>query len=247
MSIPTTRTTFKEYCLRKLGSPVIEINVADAQIEDRIDEALTKFANEHYNGHIESYLKHQITEEDKTNKYITLPTNIIGVNRVFPVGWGMASYNMFSAEYQMALSDLYALRTSTQMTDYYLYQRHISMVAQLVSKLTPTRFNKTTDKLYLDISWGTMAVGTYIIIDCKIVVDPTTHTEIYSDEWLIKYTTSLIKQQWGNNLKKFSGMEMPGGISFNGQQIYDEATQELQTLEEELQLKWMRPPHFLVG
>lgn len=246
MAIPTTRAEFKEYCLRKLGKPVIEINVSDEQVEDRIDEALKYYWDYHFDGSEKIYYKHLVTEQDKINKYITLPDNIIGAVHVFPVGAGVNTNNLFNIRYQIALNDLYTL-TSVSMVPYYMAMTHIQLLEQLLVGQQPLRYNRHTNKLYLDMDWDRANVGQYLIIEAYEVINPDTYSDAWSDRWLLRYTTELIKKQWGGNLKKFGNMQMPGGITFNGQQLYDEAHDEITKLESEMINSYSLPSNMMIG
>jgi len=245
---PGTRAQLKDWCLRRLGFPVIEINVDDDQVEDRIDEALQYFQDFHFDGVERWYLKHQVSSTDITNEYIPITNDaVIGINRIFPVSSTNASVNMFDLRYQLRLHELYDF-TSTSYVNYVLTQQHIRTLDMLFAGENPIRFNRHNRKLYLDWNWtGDITAGEYIIIEGFIILDPDTYTNVYNDRMLKRYATALIKRQWGSNLKKFSGMSLPGGVNINGQQIYDEAVQEIKELEEEIRNTYEEPPQFLVG
>jgi hypothetical protein len=246
MAIPNSRATFKENCLRRLGKPVIEINVDDDQIDDRIDEALQYFWDYHFDGSEKIYYRHLISQTDKTNKYITLPENIIGAVNIFPVGQGLNTNNLFNIRYQIALNDLYTL-TSVSMVPYYMALSHIQFLEQMLVGQQPLRYNRHVNKLYIDMDWTRVDVGEYLIVEAYEIINPDTYTDAWSDRWLLRYTACLIKQQWGNNLKKFEGMKMPGGLTFNGQKIYDEATQERAELEKEMIHSYSLPVTDMIG
>lgn len=247
MSIPASREQLKDWCLRQLGHPVIEINIDDDQLDDRIDQAIQYYRDFHYDGTERTYIAHAITALDKTNKYITITEDVIGINRIFPVGTTNARINMFDLRYQLRLHDLWDF-TSTSYVTYSLTMQHLRTLDLLFSGETPIRFNRHTDRLYIDWNWeDTMDTGEYIMIECFRVVDPETYTDVYNDRMLKKLATALVKQQWGNNLKKFSGMQLPGGITMNGQQIYDEATIEIKELEEQIRDTYEQPPMMLIG
>ena len=234
MATPTSRQEFKEYCLRKLGKPVIEINVDDDQVDDRIDEALKYYWDYHFDGSEKLYYKYQVTEQDRINKYITLPDNIIGAISIFPIGDPSLSVNdIFNIKYQIALNDLYTL-TSVQLTPYYMAMEHLALITQILVGQQPVRYNRHTNKFYIDADWGKIKTGNWLIVECYRVVDPDEYNDAWGDRWLARYCTALIKKQWGNNMKKFSGMTLPGGIQMNGQQIYDEAEEEIAKLEAEM-------------
>ena len=246
MAVPTSRAEFTENCLRRLGKPVIEINVDDDQVSDRIDEALHYYWDYHFDGSEKTYYKYAITEQDKTNKYITMPENIIGVVNIFDLGSTLGVNNLFNIRYQIALNDLYTL-TSVSMVPYYMAMNHVQFLEQMLVGKQPLRYNRHTDRLYLDMDWDRIASGEYIIVEAYQVVDPDTYTDAWSDRWLLRYAACLIKQQWGQNLKKFEGMKLPGGLMFNGQKIYDEATQEREELEKEMIYSYSLPASDLIG
>ena len=237
----------KDWCLRQLGFPVLDINVDDDQVEDRIDEAFSYFQQFHFDGVERWYLKHQVTSTDITNEYIPIPDSIIGVSRIFPIGSTNASINMFDLRYQLRLHELYDF-TSTSYVNYALTMQHIRTLDMLFSGETPIRFNRHTNKLYIDQNWlSGIDAGEWIVIEGHIILDPDTYTKVYGDRMLLKYATALIKRQWGNNMKKFDKMQLPGGITMNGQQIYDEAVQEIKELEDLIRDTYEEPPQFLVG
>jgi len=247
MALPASREQMKDWCLRDLGFPVIDINVDDDQVDDRVEEAFSYFQQFHFDGVERWYLKHQITQTDIANEYISIPDSIIGVNRIFPIGSTNASVNMFDLRYQLRLHELYDF-TSTSYVNYVLTQQHIRTLDMLFSGETPIRFNRHTGKLYIDQNWiSGVQAGEWIIIESFIIIDPNTYTKVYGDRMLLKYATALIKKQWGNNMKKFGGMQLPGGITMNGQAIFDEAVQEIKDLEALIRDTYEEPPQFLVG
>ena len=233
MAVPSTRTDFKEYCLRKLGKPVIEINVDDDQVEDRIDEALKMYYDYHFDGTEKTYYKHQFTQDDIDNGYITIPENIIGVVNIFDIGQALNTANLFNIRYQIALNDLYTL-TSVSMVPYVMALTHVQFLEQILVGKKPIRYNRHINKLYIDMDMKTLAVGDYVVVEAYMIVDPNTYTDAWGDRWLARYATCLIKLQWGTNIKKYQGMKLPGGLTFNGQQIYNEALQEKNELEKEM-------------
>ena len=233
MAIPTSKESFKQYCLRKLGKPVIEINVDDDQVDDRISEALLYFADYHFDGTDKTYYKWPVTQTDIDNKYITMPDNIIGVVNIFDVGASLNTNNLFNIRYQIALNDLYTL-TSVSMVPYVMALTHIQFLEQILVGKQPIRYNRHVNKLYIDMDWGKLAIGDYLIVEAYQVIDPDVFTKTWGDRWLARYATCLIKQQWGENIKKYQGMKLPGGMTFNGQQIYNEAVQERAALEKEM-------------
>lgn len=247
MSIPSSRQNLKDWCMRQLGFPVTEINVDDDQVEDAIDSAMQYYTDFHQDAVERWYMKHQITSDDITNEYISIPENIIGVTRIFPWGSTNASVNMFDLRYQLRLHELYDF-TSTSYVNYEMTQQHIRTLDLLFSGETPIRFNRHTDRLYIDWDWSTKVdVDEWIIIEGFIIIDPETYTDVYNDRLLKKLTTSYIKKQWGTNMKKFEGMQLPGGIKMNGQQIYNEAVQEIAEIEQLIRLSHEEPPQFIIG
>lgn len=247
MSIPASRNQLKDYCLRQLGHPVIEINVDDDQVEDNIDKALQYFQEFHHDGVERWYLKYQVTSTDITNQYIPITENIIGVTRIFPVGSTNASVNMFDLRYQLRLHELYDF-TSTSYVNYVMTQQHIRTLDMLFSGETPVRFNRHSDRLYIDWDWANdILAGEYIIIEGFIIIDPETYTDIYGDRLLKDLATAYIKKIWGNNMKKFEGMQLPGGIKMNGQQIYNEAVEEIKDIESLIRTSHQAPPQFIMG
>lgn len=247
MAVPTTRAEFKEYCLRKLGKPVIEINVDDDQVEDRIDESIRYYWDYHFDGTERTYYKHQITQNDIDNEYITLPENVIGAVSIFSIADpAVSSDDLFNIRYQIALNDLYTL-TSVSMIPYYMTMEHLALVQELIVGKQPIRFNRHTDRLYIDMKWSTLNVGEYLLVEAYQVVDPESYSDAYGDRWLQNYTTAKIKYQWGANLTKFSGMQLPGGLTFNGDKIMDDAMQEISRMEEEMVASYSLPALDMIG
>lgn len=234
MANPTTKAEFKAYCLRKLGAPVIEINVDDDQVDDRVDEAMRYYWDYHFDGSEKIYYKHQITEQDRQNKYITLPENIIGAVSVFPIGDPMVrSDDLFNIRYQIALNDLYTL-TSVSMVPYYMVMEHLALVSEMLVGRQPIRYSRHKDRLYVDMDWQAYNVGEFLLVEAYEVIDPDVYTDVWNDRWLQNYATALIKRQWGSNLTKFTGMSLPGGVQFNGEKIYNDAVDEVNKLEQEM-------------
>lgn len=246
MARPTTRSQFKDYCLRRLGYPVIDINVDDEQVEDRIDEALLYYQDYHFDGSNRILHKHQVTQADKDNGYITLPENIVGVVRILPFYDSVSSSNMFDVRYQIHLNDLFDLSQSSY-TQYVLSMTHINFLEEIFVGKKPIRYNRHIDKLYIDMNWDDIQVDEYLVVDAYAYTDPDVYADVWNDRWLQRYATSLIKRQWGTNLSKFEGMQLPGGLQFNGQRIYDEATTEIDKLEEEMITSYSLPVSDMVG
>jgi len=233
MAIPTTRTLFAQNCLRRLGAGAKEINVTDEQIDDRIDEALAYYGDYHFDASEKTYYKHQVTDTDKTNRYITLPENIMGAVKIFPIGTGTNTNNLFNIRYQIALNDLYTL-TSVSMVPYYMAMQHIRVLEELLVGQQPIRYSRHRNILYVDMDWDKVDTGQFLIVEAYDVIDPTVYADVWKDRWLLQYCTALIKRQWGANLKFYDGMTLPNGITFNGQRTYDEAIEEIRMLEEEM-------------
>ena len=242
----SSRDDFKEYCLRKLGKPVIEINVDDDQVEDRVEEALKYYWDYHFDGTEKVFYKKQITEEDITNKYITLPQNIIGAVSIFDIGDYLATNNLFNIRYQIALNDLYTL-TYQSMVPYYMAFQQIQLLEQLLVGKQPIRYNRNTNKLFVDTDWTKLTPGYFLVVEAYQIVDPADYNDVWNDRWLQRYATELIKKQWGSNLTKFVGMQLPGGITFNGEKIYNDAHEALEKLESEMITSYSLPVTDLIG
>jgi hypothetical protein len=246
MAKPTTREQFREYCLRKLGKPVIEINVDEDQVEDRIDESLRYYWDYHFDGSARTFYKHIVTEQDKDNGYITMPENIIGAINIFDIGDAVNTNNLFNIRYQIALNDLYTL-TSQSMVPYYMAMQHIQFLEELLVGKQPIRYNRHKNRLHIDMDWDKVPTGNYVIIEAYEIVDPDIYSDVWADRWLQNYTTAKIKYQWGSNLTKFTGMTLPGGIQFNGEKIMDDAAAEIAKMEDEMINSYSLPVSDMVG
>jgi hypothetical protein len=247
MAVPASRNDFKEYCLRRLGKPVIEINVDDDQVEDRVDEAIRYYWDYHFDGSEKTYYKHEISSTDKTNKYITLPENIIGVVSVFPISDpSIRSDDLFNIRYQIALNDLYTL-TNVSLVPYYMAMEHLSLLTEMLVGRQPVRYTRHRDRCYIDMDWNVVNEGEFLLIEAYEVIDPDTFTDVWGDRWLQNYTTALIKRQWGNNLTKFSGMVLPGGVQFNGDRILSDAQAEIEKMEADMISSYSLPVTDMVG
>lgn len=240
------RAGFKEYCLRDLGKPVININVDDVQVEDRIDEALRYYFDYHFDGSQKIYYKHQITDQNKVDGYILLPENIMGVVKIFDLSSAYNSGTLFDVRYQFAMNDMWMM-TSTSLAPYVMAMEHLQFMESILIGKVPLRYNRHVNKLYLDMDWNKLNTGSYLIVEAYEIVDPAVFTDVWDDRWLKEYCTALIKRQWGNNLKKFDGMEMPGGVKFNGQRIYDEAINEIDRLRHEMINSYSLPASDMIG
>jgi len=243
---PTNREEFKEYVLRRLGAPAIDINVDEDQLQDRIDEALLYFADYHYDGTEAIYYKHEITQEDIDNKYITLPDNIIGAVRVFDIGSSLTQSGMFSIQYQIALNDLYTL-TSQSLLPYYMVQQNLSLIQEILVGKQPIRYNRHVNRLHIDMNWNKLVPGQFVVVEAYKVVDPDEFHDMWADRWLTRYATALIGVQWGSNLTKFIGMQLPGGVQFNGEAILNRYMQEQKDLENEMLFGYGLPPSDMMG
>jgi len=271
MAVPSTKATLKSYCLRALGSGVIDINVSDDQIDDRLDEALQYFAEYHYDGVERMYLKHKITSDDLSRAttdesttatdtadnsvtatwlegkgFIPVPDAVISVVSVFPFT-DSATANMFDLRYQLRLNDLYDF-SSTSIMEYQMTLQHLDYLEHILVGEVPIRFSQHQQRLYLDMDWNNdIKVDEFIIIECYRKLDPATFTDIFNDMYLKRYATALIKRQWGANLSKFNGVSMLGGVTMNGETIYSQAQEELQRLEEQIQLAFELPINYMIG
>ena len=280
MAQPSTRKELIDYCKRKLGAPVLEINVADEQIEDLVDDAIQFFQERHFDGVAQTYLKYQITQDDidrgravgssgvgiastsattniegtnttfnyyETSNYLQVPNHIIGVNKIYQFeGSNSLSSGMFSIKYQLFLNDIYYWG-STELLTYSMVKSYLEDINVLLTTQKQIRFNKREDRLYLDIDWSSLRVGEYLIIDCYRALDPSSYSKVWNDSFLKLYLTSLIKRQWGQNLIKFQGVKLPGGIEFNGRQIYEDGQKEIDDIMEKMSSTYELPPLDMIG
>jgi hypothetical protein len=241
----TSRADFKNYCLKRLGFPVIDINVDDDQIEDRIDDALQYWHDYHFDGLQKVYYIKKIDQTDIDNRYLDLTEardssntalDITGVTRIFPISDSLSSVNMFDLRYQLRLNELYDF-TSASYINYTLTQQHLRNLELMFTGEVPIRFNRHTQRLMIDWAWGhsQAPVGTTVIAECYANLDPEQYANVWNDRWLKEYATALIKRQWGVNLKKFGGMQLPGGITLNGKETFDEAQEEINRLETDME------------
>ena len=247
MAQPTTRKEFKEWCLRKLGKPVIEINVDQDQTDDRVDEALSYYWDYHFDGAEKIFLKHEITQDDIDNGYITIPENVIGVVNIFNISSSAAfSNNMFSAQYQFVLNHIHEL-TNYNLVHFYMSMQHLQFMEEILTGMQPMRYNRHVNKLHIDTNWNNLNVGQFVVAECYQIVDPNVYADVWKDRWLQNYATAKIKYQWGSNLTKFVGMSLPGNVQFNGEQILNDARDEIRQLEEEMISSYSLPVHDLLG
>lgn len=247
MALPVSRQEHIDYCLRALGAPVLSINVDPEQLEDRVDEALQYYRDYHFDGTSKTYRKHVLTATDITNRYITIPEAITGITRIFDFGSTLNSTNLFNLRYQIHLNDLYDF-SSTQIAPYVMTMTHIETINEQFVGKKPIRFNRHVNKLYIDMDWLTdVQVGNYLVIDCYEVVDPSVYTDVWNDRWLLRYTTALFKRQWGMNLSKFAGIQLPGNITLDGTRILNEAQEEILRLEQEMISSYSLPVFDMSG
>jgi hypothetical protein len=246
MAQPTTRAQFKEYCLRKLGKPVIEINVDGDQVEDRIDEALSYYWDYHFDGTEKIYAKRQMTQEDIDNGYIPVPENVIGVVNIFPISGKLTGSGMFSAEYQFVLNNIHDF-VNYDLINYYMSFQHLEFMRELLTGEQPIRYNRHVNKLYIDVNKNKLKVGEFLIYECYQIVDPNIYQDVWKDRWLQNYATARIQENWGRNLTKFTGMNLPGGVQFNGEKILDDAREDIRRMEEDMIISFSLPVTDMIG
>jgi len=287
MAQPTTRTEFKEYVLRKLGAPVLDVNLASEQCEDLIDDALQYFYERHFDGVSQCYLKYQITDDDvlrgearppgtsgasqtgittttvtqnmptkgstdfswyENSNYIPIPPHVIGINKIFQYdnAQSISVSNMFSFKYQLFLNDIYYWG-QTDLLSYSMTMSYLETMNFLLNTHKQIRFNQRQDRLYLDVDWSDIKAKDYIIIDCWRTVDPVDYPRVWNDSFLKPYATALFKKQWGQNLIKFQGVKLPGGIEFNGRQLYDDGQREIDEIISKMSQTYELPPLDLIG
>ena len=276
MAQPSSRAELKEYCLKQLGKPVLEINVDDDQIDNLIDDAIQYYHERHYDGIDRVFLKHKLTPATKSTisesapvgsattsatvvgagltsltyvegvNYLPLPDSIIGVNSILKLNSSTVSDGLFNIKYQLFLNDVYYYG-ALDLLNYAMVKRYLEDLDYLLNPQAQIRFNKKNHKLYLDIDWSEVGENEYVIIDCYRIVDPSDAPKLYNDFWLKKYLTALIKKQWGQNMSKFQGVQLPGGIVLNGRQIYDDGVAEIEKLEQQLKNEYELPPMDLIG
>ena len=247
MAKPTTRATLQDYCLRNLGAPVIEINVDEDQIEDRTDDALQFYQEFHSDGVIREYLKHELTATDITNSYITVADSVTSIVRMLKINASSGS-TLFDMGYHMRMNDIFMLQgLSTQLQSYEQSQQKLSLIDHTLNTEEHIRFSRHINRVHMDEGFGDLVAGEFIVLEVYSIIDPGTHADVYNDLYLKKYLTALIKRQWGANMMKFDGFQLPGGITMNGRQMYEDAIEEITGLEEECRLIWAMPDNFLMG
>ena len=276
MAKPASRQQLIDYCLRRLGAPVLEINVDDDQVDDLVDDALQYFQERHFDGVERMFLKYKITQNDidrgkasapngpgivtstavstvgtsfnwyESANYLQIPDSVIGIEKVFKFDTSSISGGMFSIKYQLFLNDLYYFN-SVELLQYAMVKSYLEDIDFLLTTDKQVRFNKRQNRLYLDIDWGSQKEGNFVILDCYRILDPNDFTKIYNDSFLKRYLTALIKRQWGQNLIKFRGVKLPGGIELNGREIYDDAEREIDKIKESMTLEHELPPYDFIG
>ena len=281
MAKPATRQGLIDYCLRKLGAPVLEINVDDDQIDDLVDDAIQFFNERHFDGVERMYLKYKLTQADidrgqakntdgvgivttsatstsiagygtttanwyETSNFIQVPDSVVGIEKIFKFDSSSISGGMFSIKYQLFLNDLYHFN-SVELLQYAMTKSYLEDIDFLLTTDKQVRFNKRQDRLYLDIDWGYESADDWLVLDCYRALDPNSFTQVYNDVFLKQYLTALIKRQWGQNLSKFKGVKLPGGIEMNGGEILQSAESELDALRSRMTTEYELPPYDFIG
>jgi hypothetical protein len=279
MAKPSSRQELIDYCLRRLGAPVLEINVDDDQVDDLVDDALQYFHERHFDGVERMYLKYKITQADiargtgkgtdgvgiktttgtstingvstnfnfyETANYIQVPDSVIGIEKVFKFDTSSISGGMFSIKYQLFLNDLYYFN-SVELLQYAMVKSYLEDIDFLLTTDKQIRFNKRQNRMYLDIEWGAQKADSFLVIDCYRILDPNDFTKVWNDSFIKRYLTALIKRQWGQNLIKFRGVKLPGGIELNGREIYDDAEREIEEIRSKMALEYELPPYDFIG
>ena len=290
MAQPSTRQELIDYCLRQLGAPVVEINVAEEQLQDLVDDAVQFFQERHFDGVSQTYLKYQVTDADvnrgkarppgapsgdggtsgitsitttaniagdnttftyyENSNYIAIPPSIIGINKVFQYNEGLSS-GMFNIKYQLMLSDMAGLQgsgaTGYDLTSYSMTMSYLETINFLLNTHKQIRFNQRQDRMYLDVDWTELKAGEFLVLDCWSVLDGNDYSRVWNDSFIKPYLTSLIKKQWGQNLMKFQGVKLPGGVEFNGRQIFDDGQREIDEIKQKMMSTYELPPLDMIG
>jgi len=281
MAKPSSRQGLIDYCFRKLGAPVLEINVDDDQVDDLVDDALQLFNERHFDGVERMYLKYELTQEDidrgqakntdgvgivttsatstsisgygtttnnwyETSNFLQVPDSVVGIEKIFKFDSSTISGGMFSIKYQLFLNDLYQFN-SVNLLQYAMTKSYLEDIDFLLTTDKQVRFNKRQDRLYLDIDWGAESVGNWLVLDCYRALDPNSFTQVYNDSFLKLYLTALIKRQWGQNMSKFKGVKLPGGIEMNGSEIYSEGQREIDAIKQRMVNEYELPPYDFIG
>jgi hypothetical protein len=245
MALPTSKDAVIDYVLRKLGAPVLQINVDPEQVEERIDEAFQYFQDFHYEATERILLSHQITADDIASRTIAIPETVQAVFQVFIAPLGSGS-NMFSLDYHMRVQSINDIRGGNWIA-YDMAQSHLSMIRYMMQGNITFRYSRYKHELNIDARWDHIKEGEYIVVEAQGFLDPDVYAELWSDKMFLKLATAYVKQQWGTNMKKFTGMQLPGGVEMSGQQIYDEATADIEKLEEDIKNTYQVPPAMMVG
>ena len=279
MAQPSSRDGLIDYAKRQLGFPVLEINVADEQFSDLLDDAVQVYQERHYDGIVRMYLKYKITQEDidrgrarggdknagittttgtstvglsttfsfeENQNYLQMPASVIGVNQIFKVRSDTVYDGLFNIKYQLFLNDLYQFG-SIDLLQYSMVQTYLEDITFLLNPDMKFRFNIRQDRLYIDTDFQTLSVNDHFVIDCFRILDPNDFTQVYNDQFLKRYFTALCKKQWGQNLIKFQGVQLPGGIQLNGRQIYDDGVAELAEIRSKMSSDYEMPPLDMIG
>ena len=290
MAKPATRQQLIDYCFRKLGAPVLEINVDDDQVDDLVDDAIQLFNERHFDGVERMYLKYEITQGDidrgigakiagestidgkngigivtttststsipgygtttttfyENSNFLQIPESVVGVHKIFKFDTSSISGSMFSIKYQLFLNDLYYFN-SVELLQYSMTKTRLEDIDFLLTPEAQVRFNQRQDRLYMDIDWGAQKAGNFLVIDCQRALDPESFNQVYNDYFVKLYLTALIKRQWGQNLIKFRGVKLPGGLELNGREIYDDAERDLERIKEKMMLEYELPPLDFIG
>jgi len=279
MAKPSTRQGLIDYCFRRLGAPVLEINVDDDQVDDLVDDAIQFYNERHFDGVERMYLKYQITQDDidrgksggaggvgiattsatstivgtattfnfyENSNYLQVPDSVVGIEKIFKFDTSSISGGMFSIKYQLFLNDLYYFN-SVELLQYSMTKTYLEDIDFLLTTDKQIRFNKRQDRLYLDFDWSAKTKNTYLVIDCYRALDPDNFNQVYNDSFVKQYLTALIKRQWGQNLIKFRGVKLPGGIELNGREIYEDAEREIDTLRNRMMQDYELPPYDFIG
>jgi len=279
MAKPSTRQELIDYSLRRLGAPVLEINVDDDQVDDLVDDAIQFYNERHYDGVERMYLKYKLTQEDidrgkaggaggvgiattsatstivgsattfsfyENSNYLQVPDSVIGIEKIFKFDTSSISGGMFSIKYQLFLNDLYYFN-SVELLQYSMVKTYLEDIDFLLTTDKQIRFNKRQDRLYLDLDWSAQEKDTYLVIDCYRALDPADFNQVYNDSFVKQYLTALIKRQWGQNLIKFRGVKLPGGIELNGREIYEDAEREIDSLRTRMMQDYELPPYDFIG
>jgi hypothetical protein len=247
MAKPNSRSTLQDHCLRSLGAPVIEINVDGDQLEDRTDDAIQFYQTWHSDAVIRTYLKHELTSDDITNSYITVSDDVTSVVRMLRITAASGS-TLFDVGYHMRLNDIMLSNgIMSQIQNYEQQLQHLSLIEHQLNTEEHLRFNRHMNRLHMDEGFGGLAAGMFVVIEVYQIITPGTFTDVYNDMYLKKYLTAQIKKQWGSNMMKFDGFQLPGGITMNGRQTFEDAIEEIKELEEEVRLVWMTPDNFIMG